>query len=226
MRAILALALVFLSVGTGCSSPTLGVGRKVYHTIPHSGFLRGKSYHLVFMKGAQEQSLECRSHAKFLDTQLKAAGLIKAKPGGAADLTVLILFKSESDDKIRTRYTPIFATSGGQSSFSSTTFGSGGPVTTYGTVTTPTVTSQVGGVTSVESYTEFAVMFAMDIISNKSGEPIYQGAAGSESEFGDTTRIIPILIKTLMHGFPSASGQFDQHSYWLESGNRVQNWNR
>jgi hypothetical protein len=208
---------------SGCANSTkISVDRKVYHTLGEKYDVSGKTFSIQFFESEQGRSLEHISHSEKLAEFFSNKGIKVIPIGETPDFVAQILFDITGEEKVRKTSSPVYAPTGGTSSFSSTSFGRSGPVTTYGTVYTAPGMKQVGTSSRVHSYTEYTRVFFLKIYRGKdfnpeTSIPIYEGIAISEGSSRDTTKIYPILISSLLHDFPSRSGvQEEKMIYFVE----------
>lgn len=187
MRKII-LALLSVLVA-GCAAPQrVSVDRKVFHTITDKVQFRGKTYSIAYLEPKQADSLEIRNHTQWLGTFLSKLGLRQVE--SEADYVISIRFDIGKENHL------------GGSSSASSSVGYGGVVSSSASTNFYTYTEYTRGVT---------ILFN-DAHKLRSGNrlPIYEGVALSEGSSNDTTRLFPILVSSLMHDFPSKSGDMER----------------
>jgi hypothetical protein len=190
MRHVLtALSFVLLA---GCAAtPRVSVDRKVYHNISDRNRFAGKTYALEFTKAEQADSLEMKAHAQVLTNFLGGMGMKPAGDQGAkiADYVVRIRFGIGKENML-----------GGSSSSSSSITAAGVSVSSSSSLYTRT------------EYTRSFDLIIHEGTKLRAGDklPIYEGQALSEGGSNDTTRLFPILVSSLMHDFPSKSGDMER----------------
>jgi hypothetical protein len=212
-----ALALLFCLIAfTGCGtrSSSVSIDRKVFHKLGDSNALKGKTFAIIFLDDQQGRTLEYQTHAESMAMYLKNKGLEQETGQKPADLIVELHFEINGQEKVSSSSRAIYGTVGGTASYNTSSFGAGGTVNTYGTVTTMPRVQQVGTATSIGSYTVYARTFTLRIYAAngfKRGEsvPVYEGFALSDGTSRDTPRLFPLLMSALMHDFPSKSGVMD-----------------
>jgi hypothetical protein len=197
---------------TGCQY--LSVERKTYHNLNSETFT-GKSFQIILLDPAQRDSLEFSSHSNVLASILKSKGMIEAKLTTKSDYIVAFDFKISGSTQIGSTSTPHFTTSGGTSNFNATTYGNGGSYNTYGTVSSYPTLKYAGSTTEEYSYTEYSRDLTIKIYNQErynSGDkkPIYETQAFSSGPSRETSKIVPLLIKSLMTNFPLPSGSSDR----------------
>ena len=199
---------------TGCQY--LSVERKTYHNLNSETFI-GKSFQIIFLDLAQRDSLEFSSHSNVLASILKSKGMIEAKPNTKSDYIVAFDFKIYGSTQIGSTSTPHFTTSGGTSNFNATTYGNGGSYNTYGTVSSYPTLKYAGSTTEEYTYTEYTreltiKIYNLDKYNSGDKKPIYETQAYSCGSSRETSKIVPLLIKSLMSEFPLPSGSADRVS--------------
>ena len=207
------LALLFcLLAFTGCGTRSkVSIDRKVFHKLGDSNALKGKTFAIIFLDDQQGRTLEYQTHAESMATYLKNKGMAQATDQKQPDLVVELYFEINGQQKVSSSSRPVYGTVGGSASYNTSSFGAGGVVNTYGTVTSTPTVQQVGTATTVGSYTEYARAFTLRIYTAggfKRGEstPIYEGIALSEGTSRDTPKLFPLLMSALIYDFPSKSG--------------------
>ena len=207
--------LFFASLFLGCQS-YMEVERKTYHNL-QPGFINGKSFNVILSEGMASDSLEFASHSNLLSSILKSKGMCEAKINSKVDFIVVIDFKIFGENKVRSSSVPHFRTTGGTSNFSATTYtyGTGGGYnTTSGTVNSYPTLEYAGSSSAINTYTEYTRVLSIkfyefDNYHNGDKNPIYETQAFSSGSSRDTSKIVPLLIKSLMSDFPSTSGLSD-----------------
>jgi hypothetical protein len=208
------ILLLLLCALSGCQH--LDVERKTFHRLNSETFT-GKSFQIIFLDPAQHDSLEFSSHANVLASILKSKGMIEAKPNTKADYMVAFDFKISSSTQIGSTSTPHFTTSGGTSNFNATTYGNGGSYNTYGTVSSYPTLKYAGSTTEEYTYTEYTreltiKIYNLDKYNSADKKPVYETQAYSCGSSRETSKIVPLLIKSLMSEFPLPSGSADRVS--------------
>lgn len=205
------LSLIALGVlAAGCAS--MRIEKKVFHTLTKEEVV-GKTFSVYIEDKDQRNSLEFKSHAKTLASLLSAAGMkeIVETPGSPADFVVFLGFNITGQSKTGVGSVPHFNTTGGTSSFNATTTGGGRTYNTYGTVSSYPTLQYAGSSTYSYDYNEYTRDLRVGIYtkleaSKKNPTPSYEGQAFSIGTKRDTTKLIPVLLESLLTDFPGTSG--------------------
>lgn len=205
------LSLVVLSIlATGCAS--MRIEKKVFHTLTKEEVV-GKTFSVYIEDKDQRNSLEFKSHAKTLAALLSAKGMkeVAETKGSPADFVVFFGFSITGESKTGVGSVPHFTTTGGTSSFNATTTGGGRTYNTYGTVSSYPTLQYAGSSTYSYDYNEYTRDLRVGIYTKlealkKNPTPAYEGQAFSIGTVRDTTKLVPILLDSLLADFPGKSG--------------------
>lgn len=210
------LIATFCLIGvTSCTNPrpTIWVERKVYHVLPPSAELRGKTFFITFSEQAQKESLEMKIHGNFLANNLRGLGMIATKNADKADYVFTLKFEVSSQQKLSISGGSQKVTQGGVTSFRTQTNYGPGSSTTYGKVRSiPTVVQSTGPSASTDTeFTRVATMVIHSRTGMDSGSivPEYEGTVYSEGMTRNTPQIFPALLGALLHKFPTPSGEHE-----------------
>ena len=169
--------------------------------------LTGKTFIFIPTK-EQEGSLEYRSYAKTVQSELEKRGMTLV-PFNQATYGVFMFYGIDDGKEIISTY-PIFGQTGTSGAYTS------GSVTTYGntasvnatTYKTPTY-GVVGSGTS--SDTVFKRYLNIDIVdikksTNEKIDKVYEGKAISSGSSGTLSVVMPAMIRSVFDDFPGKSG--------------------
>ena len=208
--AIIALAILL----TGCVS--MRIDKKVFHTLSNEQ-IAGKTFSVYVEDKDQRNGLEFKSHAKTLASLLSAKGMreITEKPGSPADFVVFLGFSITGESKTGVGSVPHFNTTGGTSSFNATTTGGGRTYNTSGTVSSYPTLQYAGSSTYSYDYDEYTRDLRIRIYTKAETKkanptPSYEGQAFSIGSKRDTTKLVPVLLETLLFDFPGKSGESER----------------
>jgi Domain of unknown function (DUF4136) len=203
--------LIACLLTTGCAS--MRIEKKTFHTLTNDQIV-GKTFSVYIEDKDQRNSLEFKSHAKILGSLLSAKGMkeVVETPGAPADFVVFFGFSITGESKTGVGSVPHYNTSGGTSSFNATTTGGGRTYNTYGTVSSYPTLQYAGSSTYSYDYKEYTRdlrvgIYTKDEAAKKNPTPAYEGQAYSVGSLRDTTKLIPVLLETLLSDFPGTSGK-------------------
>ncbi len=150
------------------------------------------------LKGVEPTDLQFKEFAAYVHRSLKSRGYAAAEQGGPADVVVFLSYGIGEPQTTYYSY-PIFGqVGGGTSSFTASTWGSGGYATTTGTVTSSPQFGIVG--TRTGARTEFfrwAVIEAVDVdtfVNTQKVVQLWRTTMASSGSSGDLRRVFPILV--------------------------------
>jgi len=199
---------------TGCVS--MRIDKKVFHTLSNDQ-IDGKTFSVYIEDKDQRNSLEFKSHASTLASLLSAKGMkeITQKPGAPADFVVFFGFSITGESKTGVRSVPHFNTTGGTTSFNATTTGGGRTYNTSGTVSSYPMLQYAGSTTYSYDYDVYTRdlrirIYTKDEAKNANPTPSYEGQAFSIGSERDTTKLVPVLLETLLFDFPGKSGESER----------------
>lgn len=208
--ALIALAILL----TGCVS--MQIDKKVFHILSNDQ-IDGKTFSVYIEDNDQRNSLEFKSHANTLASLISAKGMkeITEKPGAPADFVVFLRFSITGESKTGVGSVPHFNTTGGTSSFNSTTTGGGRTYNTSGTVSSYPTLQYAGSSTYSYDYDEYTRdlrirIYTKDAARSANPTPSYEGQAFSIGSKRDTTKLVPVLLESLLFDFPGKSGESER----------------
>lgn len=141
--------------------------------------------------------LQFRELSNFLDKSLALNGFIKANDGNSAEIVILLSY----DISGKTSYVghnTYGQTGGGTSNFTANSYGTGGHVSTSGTIYTPAQYGVTGSsVVPVRTYDRFILIDVIDAETYKKSQQIVQSwktIITSTGSSGDIRKVFPIMI--------------------------------
>jgi hypothetical protein len=149
-------------------------------------------------QGVDPTDLQFREFAAQLDQVLQAKGFTPAAPDARPDLVILLSYGIGEPQMSYYSY-PVFGRiSGGTSTFTASTFGSGGGTRTAGTISSPTRHGVVGTRTGTRrEFTRWAAVEAVDVEAFAKTQKIAQAwrtTMTSSGASGDLRRVFPVML--------------------------------
>lgn len=207
---IISLVLLLLS---GCVGPMYHVRvDSISGEIPSDE----KSYILLSAKeGVNVNDLQFQEFASYIKKALSKQGFTEAQEPNSANIAIFINYGiGEPQASSYSFSLPVYGqTGGGSSSFSASTYGSGGYSTTYGNInTTPTY-----GVVGTQSYsgtryTYFRYLTIESIDFNEYRktnkiQPLWKTTVTSSGSSGDLRQVFPVLVGASMPYIGTSTGK-------------------
>ena len=163
-------------------------GKRTYYLYPGS-------------KDVSPNDLQFREFASYVHGALRLRGFLPSQDGTSADIVVFLSYGIGEPQTTYYSY-PVFGTVGGQTStFTASTYGSGGSAHTTGSVSTPARRGVVGtGVGSATSYTRWTRLEAVDVAAFMESQqviPLWQTTAISSGSSGDLRRAFPVMVAAM-----------------------------
>jgi hypothetical protein len=150
------------------------------------------------LQGVDPTDLQFREFATQLDRVLRSKGFAPAAADARPDLLILLSYGIGEPQMSYYSY-PVFGRiSGGTSTFTASTFGSGGGTRTTGTITSPTRHGVVGTRTGTRrEFTRWAAVEAVDVEAFVKTQRVVQAwrtTMTSSGSSGDLRRVVPVML--------------------------------
>ncbi len=163
------------------------------------------------LKDVDANDLQFREFAVYVHRALQTKGFVPAQDGGPADVVIFVSYGIGDPQTTYYSY-PIFGkVGGGTSTFSASTYGSGGYAHTTGTVTASPRFGVVG--TGVGARTEFfrwAVVEAVDVdafVKTQQVVQLWRTTMTSSGSSGDLRLVFPIMVAAAQPYIATNTGQ-------------------
>ncbi len=205
------LSLALLAAVAACATPfTANVAR--FQQLPAP---TGESFTIESKDPTRAGSLEFAQYASYVENELTSQGYTKAASADAATMIVKLDYGvSEGREKVATRpstfgghyYGPYFSPYYGHGYYPYRYWRPSYAWGHYGGYYDP-FWGPGWGYDEVYSYTVYRSYLDMDIVRTKSGEPVFEGRAETNSRSDDLTQLVPNLVEAMFTGFPGTSGE-------------------
>lgn len=195
MRFLLkSFSLLIAAICSSCVTAQVSVSR--HHVM--SGDIKGKTYRFENLK-SQVNSLEFKTFKSLARPKIAKAGLVETNDENS-DFNILMVYGVTNAQAMQ-RYEPQF----GATSYGGTSYYQGR--TSYGSYSGSVYTAPTFGVTGHRAinYTEYRHRLTV-YVTDRRWNKVYEGIAECSSERGSNSRMIPVLINSLLGNFPGKSG--------------------
>lgn len=201
MRNIVFSLLLFLLGGCATVETTVSA----FHELEQP--LSGLTYAVVPTK-EQESSLEFKSYAKLVKSELEKRGMTET-PFDRAKYAIFMFYGIDDGKEVVSTY-PIFGQTGTSSSYTTGIVTSYGNTASYSGTTYKTPTYGVVG-SGASTGTVFKRYLNIDIVDiaksvNDKVQKVYEGKAISSGSSGQLAPVMPAIVRSVFEDFPGKNG--------------------